>query len=86
MDKELRRQGYARIKTISDLHYQKRLLASRIEHQEVMVMYRVRSLWDFLSPTRLLNLGCEALAAHNKAFNIFYRTASAVTNFIRGSR
>jgi len=84
MDKELRRQGYTRIKTMNDLHYQQRLLASRIEHQEVMVMYRVRSLWDFISPTKLLNLGCEALAAHNKAFNLFYRTASFITHFFRG--
>lgn len=86
MDKELKRQGYNRIRTMDDLHYHQRLLSSRIDHQEVMVMYRVRSLWDFLSPTKLLNLGCEALASHNKSFNIFYRTATFFSGLFHGKK
>lgn len=77
---------YSRIRTIQDLQYQKRLLHARIDHQEVMIMYRFRSLWDFLSPTRLAVMGLESLASHNRKFGIFYRTATIVTQFLRSRR
>lgn len=83
MEKENRIQGYLNIRSLRDLQYQKRLLSSRIEHQEVMVMYKARLLWDYMSPMRLLNMGCEALAAHNKSFNVAFRTFSFVKSLIR---
>ncbi|MBQ0006783.1 MAG: hypothetical protein KBS57_05210 [Alistipes sp.] len=81
-----RNRQYSRIRTLEDLHYQKRILSSKIDHQEVMIMYRFRNLWDFMSPGRLAVLGLESLASHNKTFGIFYRIASFVTGFIRKSR
>ena len=81
-----RNKQYSHIRTLEDLRYQKRLLSSKIDHQEVMIMYRFRNLWDFISPGRLAVLGLESLASHNKAFGIFYRTASFVTGLFRKSR
>lgn len=81
-----RNREYARIKTIQDLHYQRRLLKSKIDHEEVMIMYRFRSLWDFLSPSRLAVLGIEALASHNRKFGIFFRSANFIADIIRGRR
>lgn len=86
MKASVRNREYARIKTIQDLHYQKRLLRSKIDHQEVMIMYRFRNLWDFMSPSRLAALGLEALASHNRKFGIFFRTANFIADFIRQRR
>jgi len=86
MKASARNREYAKIRTIEDLHHQKRILAARIEHQEVMIMYRFRSLWDFMSPTRLAVLGLESLASHNKSFGIFYRTASFISQFLQRRR
>jgi len=81
-----RNREYARIRTIEDLRLQRRLLSSKIEHQEVMIMYRFRSLWDFISPGRLAVMGLESLASRNKSFGIFYRTATFISQFLRRRR
>lgn len=86
MKTSARNREYARIKTIQDLHYQRRLLKSKIDHEEVMIMYRFRSLWDFMSPSRLAVLGLNAIASHNRKFGIFFRTAGFVADFIRSRR
>ncbi len=74
MEKIIRNQEYLNIRSVKDLHYQRRLLNSRIEHQEIMVMYKLRNLWDYMSPSRILSMGCQAIASHNKSFNVAYST------------
>lgn len=86
MDKENRIQGYLNIRTAKDLQYQRRLISSRIEHQEIMVMYKAKLLWDYISPARLINMGCEALAERNQSFNVAYRTFTFVKSLIRNKR
>lgn len=86
MEKEIRNQGYTSIRSMKDLQYQRRLLTSRIDHQEIMVQYKLRNLWDYLSPARLITMGCEAVAAHNSTFNLVYRTIGFVKSFISSRR
>ncbi|MCF0166114.1 MAG: hypothetical protein HUJ89_02895 [Bacteroidales bacterium] len=75
-------KAYLSISNAKDLQYQRRLLESRIDHQELMISYKVKSLWDYVSPTRLLRDGCNALAARNKKFNIFVRTYEFVRSIL----
>jgi len=85
-DKLLRRQGYLHIQNMEDLDYQRRLLRSRIDHQEIMVMYRLRCMWDFLSPVHLLGMGIRAVADHNRKMGIFINAITSVINFFRKRR
>lgn len=80
MEKENRTSDYRNIRTLEELHYHRRLLSSRIDHQEIMVMYRLRGVWEFISPSNLFDMGCKAIASHNPSFNFLYRSV----DFIRG--
>lgn len=81
-----RASDYANIRNMKELQYQRRLLSSRIDHQEITVMYKLRCLWDFVSPSNLMDLGFKAIATHNPSFNIFYRAFSFVKDFLRSRR
>lgn len=86
MERNSRSQEYANIRNIKELQYHRRLLSSRIDHQEVTVMYRLRCLWDFISPTNILDMGFRAIASHNQSFNIFYRTVSFARSLLKGRK
>ncbi|HIZ87159.1 MAG TPA: hypothetical protein IAC03_03240 [Candidatus Coprenecus pullistercoris] len=73
---------YKDIRNLQDLRRCKRLLSSRIEHQEIMVMYKLRCAWDFVSPSNLIDMGCRAIASHNSSFNLIYRTVDFIRGFI----
>ena len=77
------RIDYRNIKTIQELQYHRRLLSSRIDHQEIMVMYKLRCVWAFLSPSNLLDMGFRAIASYNPSFGFIYRSVEFVKNFIR---
>jgi len=80
------RKEYAGIRSVKELRYQKRLIASKLEHQEVMIMYRVRNLWDYISPLRLVGMGLESLAERNRPFGILYKSASFAFNLLKSRR
>lgn len=84
MEKSNITQDYANIKNIEELKYHRRLLSSRIEQQEIMVMYKLRCLWDFISPSNLLSMGFKAIAIHNPVFNVFYKTFQYVKSLVKG--
>ncbi|HIR34398.1 MAG TPA: hypothetical protein IAB85_09330 [Candidatus Coprenecus merdigallinarum] len=83
MEKASRSTEYRNIRNIQELQYHRRLLSSRIDHQEIMVMYKLRNVWEFISPSNLLDMGFRAIASHNPSFNIIYRTAGFVRNLMR---
>ncbi len=83
MEKKPKKIDYRNIRNLQDLQYQRRLLASKIDHQEIMVMYKLGCVWEFLSPSNLLNMGLRAVASHSRSFNIFYNTVGFIKNFIR---
>ena len=59
MENSNRMSDYRNIRNLQELQYHRRLLSSRIDHQEIMVMYKLRCVWDFLSPSNLLDMGCK---------------------------
>lgn len=86
MEKGNKASDYRNIRNLQELQYHRRLLSSRIDHQEIMVMYKLRCVWEFISPVNLLNMGCRAIASHNRSFNILYRSVNFIKNFFRGTR
>lgn len=86
MEKVNRSSEYRSIRNLQELQYHRRLLSSRIDHQEVMVMYKLRCVWEFISPTNLLEMGCRAIASHNPSFNIIYRTVDFIRNLARSRK
>ena len=62
MEKDNRLSDYRNIRNLQELQYCRRLLSSRIDHQEIMVMYKLRCVWEFISPSNLLDMGCKAIA------------------------
>ena len=68
------RIDYRNIRTLQELQYHRRLLSSRIDHQEIMVMYKLRCVWEFISPSNLFSMGCRAIASYNPSFGFIYRT------------
>lgn len=86
MKKNSRTQEYADIRNFQELKYSKRLLTSRIDQQEIMLMYKLRGVWDFISPSNLLDMGCKAVAAHNPVFNIFYKTFRYIKSLFKSHK
>ncbi len=86
MGKENRNSAYLSIRNVKDLQHQRRILSSRIDHQEIMVMYKLRNLWDFISPANLLDMGCRAIASHSRPFGVFYQAVSFLRLFLTGKR
>ncbi|HIZ85271.1 MAG TPA: hypothetical protein IAC04_02135 [Candidatus Coprenecus stercoravium] len=80
MEKSNRVTDYRDIRNLQELQYCRRMLSSRIDHQEIMVMYKLRCVWEFISPSNLLDMGCRAVASHNRTFGILY---NLVRNVIR---
>lgn len=70
---------YCDIKGIKDLEYQRRILCSKIEHQEIMISYQVRSLREYMTPKRILYSGLSYLAARNT----FANSTLKVFDFVR---
>lgn len=83
MDKKIRTQEYLQIRNLRDLHHHQRILASKIDNQEIMIKYKLRTIWSNLSPSSLINMGCSAIAAHNSSFNVFYKTFLYFKNFFK---
>lgn len=86
MEKKPNKVDYRNIRNLQELQYHRRLLSSKIENQEIMVMYKLSCVWEFISPTNLLNMGLRAVASHSRSFNIFYNTIGFVQNLIRRKR
>lgn len=86
MEKANRATEYRNIRNLEELQYQRRLLSSRIDHQEIMVMYKLRGVWEFISPSNLLDMGFKAIASHNPSFGIIYRTVDFIRNIAKGRR
>ncbi len=86
MEKKPNKVDYRSIRNLQELQYHRRLLSSKIENQEIMVMYKLSCVWEFISPTNLLNMGLRAVASHSRSFNIFYNTIGFVQNLIRRKR
>ena len=86
MENENRTSDYRSIRNLQELQYHRRLLSSRIDHQEIMVMYKLRCVWEFISPSNLLDMGCRAIASHNPSFNFLYRSVDFIRNLVRARR
>ena len=86
MENENRTSDYRSIRNLQELQYHRRLLSSRIDHQEIMVMYKLRCVWEFISPSNLLDMGCRATASHNPSFNVLYRSVDFIRNLVRARR
>lgn len=86
MEKDNRISDYRNIRNLQELQYCRRLLSSRIDHQEIMVLYKLRCVWEFMSPSNLLDMGCKAIASHNASFNFLYRTAEFIRTLAKAKR
>ena len=86
MENENRTSDYRSIRNLQELQYHRRLLSSRIDHQEIMVMYKLRCVWEFISPSNLLDMGCRAIASHSPSFNVLYRSVDFIRNLVRARR
>ncbi|HJB43933.1 MAG TPA: hypothetical protein IAB87_04005 [Candidatus Coprenecus merdipullorum] len=86
MEKLNKSYEYRNIRNLEELQYHRRLLSSRIDHQEIMVMYKLRCVWEFISPSNLLDMGCRAIASHSSSFNILYRTVDFIRNLAKSRK
>ncbi len=86
MKKKVNKVDYRSIRNLEELHYQRRLLASKIEHQEMMVVYKLGCVWEFISPSNLLDMGVKALSVHSRPFNIFYNAVGFIRNILKRRR
>lgn len=84
MEKDNRISDYRNIRNIQELQHYRRLLSSRIDHQEIMVMYKLRCVWEFISPSNLIGMGCRAIASHNPSFNLIYRSVDFIRSIFKG--
>ncbi len=69
------------IKNLRDLNYKKKLLRSRIEHQEILISYQVKNLREYYSPQRLLYVGIENLVAKNPKYGFILKIVDLIRSF-----
>lgn len=65
------------ISSISELRQAKRVLSSRIEHQEMMMQYQFRVFRQHLSPGRLFLIGLEAVSSKSSFISTLLQTFNA---------
>lgn len=78
---------YQSIRSLKDLKYQRKLLSSRLDNQEIMIMYQVRTIRDYYSIFNVAYMGFESLAARNSKVAVAFRAfnaAKALIHKIRG--
>lgn len=67
---------------MKELRFQRKLLSSRIEHQEAMIMYKIQTIREHISPSRLLYMGFESAASRNSMFNVAFKTFNMIRSII----
>jgi hypothetical protein len=77
---------YQNIRGIKDLKYHRKMLSSRIDHQEIMISYLLRTMKDSYSPLNLAYMGFESLASRNSGISVVFKAFNAVRAFILGLR
>lgn len=83
MAKENNILDYNSIRSLKDLQYQRRLLSSRIDHQEIMISYRIRTIKDNVSPWNLAYMGFESVAARNNTVGVIFRAFNVVRSLFQ---
>ncbi|MBR5610963.1 MAG: hypothetical protein IKW65_05530 [Bacteroidales bacterium] len=73
---------YSHISSMKELRFQRKLLSSRIEHQEAMIMYKVQVVKENVTPGKLLYMGFEAAAARNSVINVAFKTFHMIRSII----
>ncbi|MBO7764030.1 MAG: hypothetical protein J6S16_03720 [Bacteroidales bacterium] len=73
---------YSSISSLKELKFQRKLLSSRIEHQEAMIMYKIQVVKENVSPSRLLYMGFESVAARNSVVNVAFKTFNTIRSII----
>jgi hypothetical protein len=69
---------YSNIKGIKELRNQRRLLSSRIEHQEVMIFYSIRTIKDNYSPFKIVYMGLEAASKRSPFMGAIFQTIAFI--------
>ncbi len=75
---------YSQISSMKELRFQRKLLSSRVEHQEAMIMYKIQVIKENVTPGKLLMIGFEAAAARNSVANIAFKTFNMIRSIISG--
>lgn len=86
MGKENSMLDYKSIRSLKDLQYQRRLLSSRIDHQEIMISYRIRTIKDNVSPLNLAYMGFESLATRNNTIGVMFRAFNVIRSLFQSRR
>lgn len=73
---------YSQISSMKELRFQRKLLSSRIEHQEAMIMYKIQVVKENVSPGRLFYMGFESVAARNSVANVAFKTFNMIRSII----
>lgn len=73
---------YSNISSMKELRFHRKLLSSRIEHQEAMIVYKIQMIKEHISPSRLLYMGFESAASHNSFFNVAFKTFNMIRSII----
>lgn len=61
------------ISTLKELRFQKKLLASRVEHQEALIVYKMKVIREQVTPGKLLYKGIESISSRSPFMNIAFR-------------
>ena len=59
MNQSNKASEYRRISSMKELRFQRKLLSSRVENQEAMIMYKIQMIKENVSPGRLIYMGLE---------------------------
>jgi hypothetical protein len=71
---------------MKELKFQRRLISSKVEHQESLIMYKIQTIREHFSPGRLIYMGFESAAAHNSVMNVAFKTFNMIRSIISDRR
>lgn len=82
MNQSNKASEYRRISSMKELRFQRKLLSSRVENQEAMIMYKIQMIKENVSPGRLIYMGLEAAASRNSVANVAFKTFNMIRSII----
>ena len=82
MNQQTNTSEYGHITTLKELRFHRKLLSSKVEHQEAMILYKVQTIRENLSPSRLIYTGFQTAAARNTFISVAFKAFNMIRSIL----
>lgn len=80
------KSDFSKISSLEELKHKKRVLTSKIDHQEIMIQYQLRILREYISPGRLLMLGVQTASAKSPLLSSLFQSFNLIRSYLSNKK